>query len=75
MKKDLQKKALDTAVDLTSRFGLYDLKFDLLEKHSDLAMELAKEQGHSLSPEELDQLAKRAILLGKLRNADKKYCK
>lgn len=73
MKKHLQKKALDTAVGLTSRLGLYDLQFDLLEKHSELALELAKEQGYSLTPDERDQFISRAISLGKLREADKKF--
>lgn len=64
----MTKKILDTALTITGRMHWHTLFFWLLEKHSDMAEEIANES-YRLPPEEEKQMLEEILRLGKLEIA------
>ena len=65
MRKKLKKKLLDTALSTTGQLHWHTLFFGLLEKHSDMAEEIAIES-YKLPPQEEKQMLDEILRRGKL---------
>ena len=72
--RKLQKKLLNTALTVTDRHHWHTVFFWLLEKHSDMAEEIANES-YRLSPEEEKQMLEEILRRGKLEIARREVFK